>query len=162
MGQEDRRLEARIFGPILAGNAADYDKNRAMAASLGQQAEAAGKDGNAVAARKYRALSDLFTECAKENRDFVTAYKAGNMRAAKESLMKLRAYDDRIAQLAGQRVARSWHADETMVALWGLTEREAEQWALQQAGGTPPAPGGPNPPTTPGGPNTTPAPQPRR
>lgn len=152
-GASRAQIEARIFGPIVAGNASDYDKNRAMAASLNQQAEAAGKDGNAAAARKYRALSDLFTECAKENRAFVTAYKGGNMRAAKEALMKLRAYDDRIAQLAGQRVARSWHAHETMVALMGLSDQEAEQWVRQQVFGVP---------ATPGAPNTPPPPQPRR
>ncbi|NLF19512.1 MAG: hypothetical protein GX595_19970 [Lentisphaerae bacterium] len=152
-GATPEQIQARIFGPIVAGNAADYDKNRAMAASLNQQAEAAGKDGDAATARKYRALSDLFTECAKENRAFVTAYKGGNMRAAKEALMKLRTYDDRIAQLAGQRVQRSWHALETMVALWGLSEQEAEQWAQQQIFGAP---------ATPGAPNTPPSPQTRR
>jgi hypothetical protein len=139
-GASREQVQAAVFGPIIAGNQADADKNRDAALSFGQRADAAAKAGDAQGAKRLRAVSELFGECSKDNRSFLQAYKNGDMKGARDALIRLRAYDDRIAEIVGQHVPRSWYAHETMVATMGMTGEEIKRGFEQQfLGRTPPS-----------------------
>jgi hypothetical protein len=131
-GASREQVQERVFAPIIAGNQSDAEKNNDAALSIGQKAGEAAKAGDLQGAKKLRTLAELFAECAKDNRHFLQTYKNGDMKGAKEALTRLRAYDDRIAEIAGQRVPRSWYAHELMVATMGLTGDEIKRGFEQQ------------------------------
>jgi hypothetical protein len=131
-GASREQVEQRVFAPIVAGNQSDAEKNRDAAISINKKAEETAKAGDAQGARKLRAVSELFAECAKDNQHFLQSYKNGDMKGARDALNRLRALDDRIAELAGQRVPRSWYAHELMVATMGMTGDEIKRGFEQQ------------------------------
>jgi hypothetical protein len=131
-GATREQVEQRVFAPIIAGNQSDAEKNRDAAISINKKAEETAKAGDAQGAKKLRAISELFAECAKGNQHFLQSYKSGDMKGARDALNRLRALDDRIAEVAGQRVPRSWYAHEYMVATMGMNEAEATRWVEQQ------------------------------
>lgn len=131
-GASREQVQERVFAPIIAGNQSDAEKNHDAAVAIGQKADAAAKSGDAQGAKKLRTVAELFAECAKENRHFLSAYKVGDMKGAKDALNRLRVYDERIAETAGQRVPRSWYAHELMVATMGMTGEEIKRGFEQQ------------------------------
>jgi hypothetical protein len=131
-GATREQVEQAVFAPIIAGNQSDAEKNRDASVSIGQKADAAAKSGDTQGAKKLRTIAELFAECAKDNMRFLQSYKGGDMKGAKEALTRLRAYDERIAEVAGQRVSRSWYAHELMVATMGMTGEEIKRGFEQQ------------------------------
>lgn len=131
-GASREQVQERVFAPIIAGNQSDAEKNHDASISIGKKAEETAKSGDVQGAKKLRMLSELFAECAKDNRHFLLSYKNGDMKGARDALTRLRAYDDRIAEVAGQRVPRSWYAHELMVATMGMTGEEIKRGFEQQ------------------------------
>lgn len=127
-----RDVEARVFAPIVEGIQSDTEKNRTASSSFAEKATAAGKAGDAQAAKKLRLLSDLFGECVREDRHFLSSYRNGDLKSAKDAILRLRACDERIAEVAGQRVPRSWYVHDVTLATMGMSEDEARRWFEQQ------------------------------
>jgi predicted nucleotide-binding protein (sugar kinase/HSP70/actin superfamily) len=104
----------RILGPIIVGNQKDAERNGKMAEQFRELAAQAKKDRQEAVAKKYMTVAALFKECANENQRFLKGLQQGDASTVKDSLKRLRAYDDRIEEITGKRIERSWYMLEEM------------------------------------------------
>lgn len=117
----------RILGPIIVGNQKDAERNTKMAEQFRELAAQAKKDRDEAVAKKYMTVATLFKECANENERFLKALKQGDPGTVKDSLKRLRAYDDRIEQITGKRVDRGWYMLDEMAETFKSLQRGGGQ-----------------------------------